>query len=224
MRTIEITIDPTGQATVQTRRFTGPECRQASKFIEQALGQQIGERLTSESLLVLRNFHRSLGAVDVVQALDSAIAAGKQARTILVLLEPVVKVPAELERQFVVLEHELPDREQLAQIARSIATEPGELPGGEDLDAVLDSAAGLTRMEAENAFSLSLVRHSRIVPAVLWELNAQALKKSGLLTVHRGGEAFADLGGLDALKSFCRRSRARARFARRSRTRWAVRR
>ena len=176
------------------------------------------------SLFVFRNLHRFLGSIEIVQALDSAIAAGKQARTILVVLEPVVQVPAELERQFVVLEHELPGRDQLAQIARSIATEPGELPGGEDLDAVLDSAAGLTRMEAENAFSLSLVRHSRIVPAVLWELNAQALKKSGLLTVHRGGEAFADLGGLDALKSFCRRSRARAHFARRSGTRWAARR
>ena len=32
------------------------------------------------------------------------------------------------------------------------------------------------------------------------------LKKSGLLTLHRGGETFADLGGLDALKSFCSRA------------------
>ena len=32
------------------------------------------------------------------------------------------------------------------------------------------------------------------------------LKKSGLLTLHRGKETFADLGGLDALKDFCRRA------------------
>ena len=32
------------------------------------------------------------------------------------------------------------------------------------------------------------------------------LKKSGLLTLHRGGETFADLGGLAALKSFCSRA------------------
>jgi SpoVK/Ycf46/Vps4 family AAA+-type ATPase len=32
------------------------------------------------------------------------------------------------------------------------------------------------------------------------------LKKSGLLTLHRGGEAFADLGGLDALKAFSKRA------------------
>src|SRR5687767_7050979 len=32
------------------------------------------------------------------------------------------------------------------------------------------------------------------------------LKKSGLLALHRGGETFADLGGLEALKSFCSRA------------------
>jgi len=158
------------------------------------------------ALLVLRNFHRFLGSVEVVQALDTAIAAGKQNRTILVILSPVLQIPSELDRQFVVIEHDLPPREQIQQIARSIATEPGELPDNEGLGAVLDAAAGLTRVEAENAFSLSLIRHGRVTPDVLWELKGQTLKKSGLMTIHRGGETFADLGGLDALKAFCRRS------------------
>ncbi|HKM56145.1 MAG TPA: AAA family ATPase [Isosphaeraceae bacterium] len=160
------------------------------------------------ALLVLRNFHRFLGSVEVVQALDTAIAAGKQNRGIVVILSPVVQLPTELERQFVVIEHELPGRDQLTQIVRTIATEPGELPEGDDFTAVLDSASGLTRVEAENAFSLSLIRHGRVTPDVLWELKAQTLKKSGLMTIHRGGETFADLGGLDALKAFCRRSLA----------------
>ena len=330
MKIIEITVDSKGQTKVETRGFTGGECREASKFIEQALGQQTGEKLTAEylpgpgdrpatqavqlialainhfplslhspiptrrpfmtlaerlseyvracftgiwvqsfehddaiveiarlcrqqqwslatwdidrglsvvgptrartprsahltrwprsrqsarwprqmgtALLVLRNFHRFLGSVEVVQALDTAIAAGKQNRTILVILSPVLQIPSELDRQFVVLEHDLPPREQIQQIARSIATEPGELPDDEGLGAVLDAAAGLTRVEAENAFSLSLIRHGRVTPDVLWELKGQTLKKSGLMTIHRGGETFADLGGLDALKAFCRRS------------------
>ncbi len=170
------------------------------------------------ALLVLRNFNRFLNNIEVVQALDSAIAAGKTGRTFVVVLSAVVTIPVELERQFVVIEHDLPGRDQLVRIARGIATEPGELPEGEGLTAVLDAAAGLTRVEAENALSLSLVRHDRVTPDVLWELKAQTLKKSGLLTLHRGGESFADLGGLEALKSFCtralrpgRRSDARAR-------------
>ena len=158
------------------------------------------------AILVLRNFHRHLGSPEVAQAVDTQLEAGKRARTFLVVLAPVVQVPAELEKLFVVVEHDLPGREQLEAIARGVATEPGELPGGDDLDAVLDSAAGLTRLEAENAYSLSLVRHGRLAPEVLWEIKAWALRKSGLLTLHRGGETFADLGGLGALKSFCSRA------------------
>src|SRR5690606_10595595 len=111
-------------------------------------------------------------------------------------------LPPELERQFVVLEHEPPSRDQLADLARSIATEEGELLD-EDLPAVLDAAAGLTRYEAEGAFSLSLVREGTVKPAALWELKAQTLRKHGLLQLHRGGERFASLGGLTALKGFC---------------------
>ncbi len=75
-----------------------------------------------------------------------------------------------------------------------------------DLESVLDAASGLTRHEAENAFSLSLVRHEKIQPDAIWELKTQMLKKSGLLSLHRGSERFADLGGLEALKAFCLRA------------------
>ena len=165
------------------------------------------------ALLALRNFHRFLGSAEIVQALDTRLSAGKQDRTFVVVLAPVVPIPIELEKLFVVIEHDLPGRDQVEMIARSIATEPGELPDDHALDAVLDAAAGLTRVEAENAFSLSLVRHGRLAPEALWELKSGMLKKSGLLTLHRGGETFADLGGLNALKSFCSRALRPARPA-----------
>jgi hypothetical protein len=47
-QTIEITVSPTGEATVQTKGFAGSSCREASKFIEQALGERAGEQLTAE--------------------------------------------------------------------------------------------------------------------------------------------------------------------------------
>ena len=45
---IEITVSPKGETTVTTKGFTGSSCREASKFIEQALGQRTDERLTAE--------------------------------------------------------------------------------------------------------------------------------------------------------------------------------
>ena len=161
------------------------------------------------ALLVLVNFHRFLQSAEIVQALAQQIAAGKQNRTFVVILSPLVQIPIELEKQFVVIEHELPGRGQLEEIARGIATEEGELPEGDALTAVLDAAAGLTRFEAEGAFSLSITRNNRLQPETIWELKGQMLKKSGFLTLYRGQESFAGLGGLDSLKGFCLRAMRR---------------
>ena len=125
------------------------------------------------AIIVLQNFHRFMQSAEVAQALSRQIIAGKQNRTIVVVLSPVVQIPTELEKMFVVVEHELPDRDQLEEIARGIATEAGELPEGNALQLVLDASAGLTRMEAENAFSLSLVRQGCITADAVWELKCQ---------------------------------------------------
>jgi hypothetical protein len=159
------------------------------------------------ALLLLHNFHRFLNNPEVVQTVFSQLVAGKQRRTFVVVLSPVVQIPVELEKVFVVLEHALPDRQGLERIARELTTDsPGDLPQGEHLQRVLDAAAGLTHYEAEGAFALSLTRHNAIRPECLWELKAQALKKNNLLTLHRGGERFDALGGLANLKDFCRRA------------------
>ena len=45
---IEITVGPKGETKVETRGFTGGECREASRFVEQALGTKTAETLTAE--------------------------------------------------------------------------------------------------------------------------------------------------------------------------------
>ena len=46
--TIEIVVEPDGSTNVQTRGYTGPSCREASAFIERALGSTTSETLTAE--------------------------------------------------------------------------------------------------------------------------------------------------------------------------------
>jgi len=164
---------------------------------------------STTTLLVLRNFHRFLNSTEIIQAIERQVSQGKHTRTFLVVLAPVTQIPAELEKLFTVVEHELPDHAQLDGIARGVATQDGELPEGDELGRVIDAAKGLTRSEAENAFSLSLVRHGSLEPATLWEIKGQQLKKSGLVSLHRGTENFDQLGGLDNLKAFCLRAMRR---------------
>ena len=176
----------------------------AASTMDNENGEQKPEHTT---LLVLPNFHRFLNSTENVQTLFEQPVAGKQRRTFVVVLSPVVTLPVELERAFVIVDHELPTQAQLGQIAQEVlADHPDGLPTDRAWQALLEAAAGLTRAEAEGAFALSLARHDALRPDVIWDLKAQTLRKQNLLTMHRGQEDFASLGGLSALKDFCRRA------------------
>lgn len=121
------------------------------------------------ALLLLHNFHRFLSSAEVIQTTFSQLIAGKQQRTFIVVLAPVVQIPVELEKLFVVVQHDLPGRDQLRAIASELTSdEPTSLPAPDVLERVMDAAAGLTRYESEGAFALSLARHGTIRPDVAW--------------------------------------------------------
>lgn len=48
MKTIELLISPEGQTTIQTKGFHGASCREASRFLEQAMGSRGREQVTAE--------------------------------------------------------------------------------------------------------------------------------------------------------------------------------
>lgn len=60
MKIIEIIVAPDGKTQIQTKGFTGSECRDASKLIEQALGTRQSEQLTGE-------FHQAASTQQVAQ-------------------------------------------------------------------------------------------------------------------------------------------------------------
>jgi hypothetical protein len=45
---IEVVVSPTGETKVETKGFAGAGCRDASKFLETALGLRASEQLTAE--------------------------------------------------------------------------------------------------------------------------------------------------------------------------------
>jgi hypothetical protein len=48
MKTIEVIVASDGSARVETRGFSGPQCQEASRFLEFSLGRATQETLTSE--------------------------------------------------------------------------------------------------------------------------------------------------------------------------------
>ena len=159
---------------------------------------------TPSVILVLRNIHSHLESNAVLkQNIIKAATLGRKSRAFVIILSPLLKIPPEMEKLMTLVEHDLPNRDQLQKIAKTLATEEGEYPTDvKEEQAMLEAATGLSRVEAENAYSLSIIRNNRIVPQSVWEEKSRSLLKDGLLQLHRGEATFTQLGGLDQMKQF----------------------
>jgi hypothetical protein len=159
-------------------------------------------------VVILHNLHRFSDNAAVAQFLLNDALQARREQRVLLAAGPVVRIPPELEKVVTVLEHPLPTPRELADIAEDLASHTDGATGLSKSAArtQAESARGLTRFEAENAFTLSLTRKGQIDADTVWELKGQMLEKTNALTLHRGKEAFDALGGLENLKDFTRRS------------------
>jgi len=161
--------------------------------------------LPENSLILLRDFHLFLedGNPVLVRAIKDELARCKTRGQVLVILGCRQILPAELQREFVVLDFSLPDKDALGIVLDGIC-ESAKLhkPESGEREQVLDASSGLTTTEAENAFALSVVEAQNIVPAIVAREKAATVKKNGLLEVVDVRETLEDIGGLDVLKSW----------------------
>jgi hypothetical protein len=58
-KVIEVIVSPAGETKVETKGFAGAACRDASRFIEQALGTQVEEKLTAEFHQTVSSEHQA---------------------------------------------------------------------------------------------------------------------------------------------------------------------
>jgi len=169
------------------------------------------EKLSEPSLVVLKDFHPYLADPGVVRALRELAHALKSTFTTLVLLSPTLVIPPEIEKEVSVLDVPLPGYRDLLQLLKEIV---GVVRQGnrakveltkDDADQLIKAAQGLTLSEAENAFAKAIAHDGRLsrddVPLVLEE-KRQVIRKSGLLEYYPTEERLANVGGLDALKTW----------------------
>lgn len=164
----------------------------------------VGE-LGEQVIVLLRDFHMFLQDSNpvLIRAVKDELARGKTKGRCLIILGCRQVLPPELEREIVVLDYCLPDKDQLGMVLDGIC-DSAKLKKlkSDDRDLVLDSASGLTSTEAENAFALSVVECKRIDPIVVAREKAATVKKNGVLEIITVKETLNDIGGLDVLKGW----------------------
>ena len=158
--------------------------------------------MAGTTMLVANGFHRFLQSAEIVALLGRELAEGKACQRVVVVLAPAVAIPPELARQMIVLEHDLPNPSDLKALALGLVEE-GEVDEA-TLESVVEAASGLGIGEAESAFALSLVRHGKLSPDVVFSVKASSLKKAGPLTLLTVGDddRLEHLGGFNGLRDY----------------------
>jgi len=165
----------------------------------ESLFLQVGER----HVVMLRDLQMHLEQNDpvLVRRLKDLLRLAKGAGHALVPTGCRCKLPPELEHELAVVDLDLPDTVRLGEVLDGILQSAGQATDDAPLrESIVHAALGLTTMEAENAFALSLVEAGHIDPSFVAQEKARTLKRGGLVEVIEVKAGLGDIGGLEALK------------------------
>ena len=166
--------------------------------------ETVGE-LPENSIVLLKDFHQFLEDANpvLVRQVKEALRTGKTKGKVLVVLGCRFTLPPELAREWVAVDFALPGKEELGVVLDNIAGSAKlSKPAGDERELLLDAASGLTSIEAENAFALSVVERARLCPQIVAREKASEVKKGGLLEVYPQEATLEEIGGLDVLKNW----------------------
>ncbi len=168
------------------------------------------------ALFVLFDAHRELGDHRALRRLRDLLPAAARKRQTLVLVGPVLDLPTELEREAGRLALPLPRADELEPLFRKLITK-GE-PDGDELQACVGAALGLTAAEAMRVFRKAVQLAGGVNrEAAGWIVREkrEALRRTPALTFQEAETGMDDVGGVGELKRWlAERRRAFGREAR----------
>jgi hypothetical protein len=183
----------------------------ATKDPLMALDQVIEQ--VEPAIFIFKDFHPFLTKNNfaVTRKLKEIALHLKNSFKTIILVSPLLEIPAELEKEITLLNHPLPSREDLAGLLDRIVADVKQFKQVSiELDdagreRLLQAALGLTLGEAENVFAKIIVKDERLSAEDVNEVFAekqQIIRKSGLLEYYATDENFANVGGLGVLKEW----------------------
>ena len=134
------------------------DCKEPSEIIETILERD------DAAIYILDELHHDLEEPKIQQRLKNFLTARNPNKTI-ILAQSVPCLPKELEKEIVLLEIPLPSKEDLKVILENVCSEKNiDMPidKSEAENQILDSALGLTIMEAELAFRKAIASKGKI--------------------------------------------------------------
>ncbi|MDD3040452.1 AAA family ATPase [Bacteroides sp.] len=153
-----------------------------------------------DSVIVFFNFNLPLKHPAIQQKVRDIIPYCKANGVLLVFISVSGEIPPELEKEIILLDYELPDKDAIKKTIDSM----GEVQAEDGCyQQMIEAATGLTQSESENIIALALAKNNLVLTqdavAQVKKEKAQALRKSGVLELYEP-ENLPKVGGLDQLK------------------------
>ncbi len=171
--------------------------------------------LTVEGLFWLHDFADFLKEPGPGRELREVVARFTRSQSAVILTGPTVELPSDLDAQAAHLELQLPAREELRTVVRSVLRSVQsrhrvtvEL-GTRDMERLLDAVQGMTANQARQAVAYAALRDGNMNAddiALVHERKASAMMERGPLEYFPAEDSPYELGGFDRLKSWLERA------------------
>jgi ATP-dependent 26S proteasome regulatory subunit len=202
-------------------------CHDPKTIGDPLVALRAAEKMDMAGLFVFCDLHPWLGedpspsrsaTVRMLRDLYQEIRKRRDTDKTILLVAPLLVLPAELEKEVVVFDFPLPDREEMRTLMDEHiqrATHYGKAVINlkpEEKEKLLEAALGLTLDEADHAFSAALLNDGTLDATDIRVILAEKqliIRKSGILDYYPAPEDLSDVGGLENLKDWLRK-RARS--------------
>ncbi|MGN6553092.1 MAG: AAA family ATPase [Verrucomicrobiota bacterium] len=199
-------IVPAG-SSIQSQKSRSASTKDPLAALDQVIEQ------VEPAIFLFKDFHPFLSKNNfaIIRKLKDIALHLKNSFKTIILISPVMEIPAELDKEVTVLNFPQPTKEDLGAMLDKIVAEVRDRKqiqidlDGDGRERLLQAALGLTLGEAENVFAKIIVQEQRLSGDYVKEVFAekqQIIRKSGLLEYHAAEEDFASVGGLSVLKDW----------------------
>lgn len=164
----------------------------------------LNDKETSKDIFVLEDFSNYIEEEKIKFYIRTIAERARHTNTHAIILSAIYKLPIELEKYVTVLNIPLPDRIDIEKTLGVVERQCKINLSVEMRNRMIDSALGMTSMEADLAFCLAAVKDDLgpNAPYTVSSEKEQIIKKSGILDYFPKNEDLKDVGGMEVLKDW----------------------
>ena len=159
-------------------------------------------------VFILRDFHRFLEDISISRKLRNLSRRLKSQPKNIVIVSPLIAIPADLSEVLTVLEFALPASLEIKAEVERLLAGTGQSLTGKVLDELVRSCQGLSLERIRRVLARAIATHGELQPEdieLVLEEKRQTIRQTQILEYYSTSENISDIGGLDNLKDWLMR-------------------